>query len=135
MVNKKKGVFKRKEYPVAKDSKLNDIADKDQLKILKGHLKKGSAFIVLGSVHSPRKELLNAIRLEMKSPTSNGIMTYDANVPYKEQQERDIITVSINDHGNANIIHSIKRLGAERSRTLYSFEGGNEDGKDTSSTT
>ena len=35
MVNKKKGVFKRKEYPVAKDSKLNDIADKYQLKIIK----------------------------------------------------------------------------------------------------
>lgn len=135
MVNKKKGVFKRKEYPVAKDSLLNDIANEDQIKIIKSHLRKGSAFVVLGSEHSPRKELLKAIRLEMRSPTSNGIMIYDAIVPYKEQQERDILTVSINDHGNANIIHSIKRLGAERSRTLYCFEGGNEDGKTASSTT
>lgn len=121
MNDKKKGVFKRKEYPAAKFSELPDYADIEQRKILLREVKRGSAFIVLGSKHSPRKELLACLRLEMKSPTSNGLMVYDANIPYREQQERDVITVSINDWGNSNIIHSIKRLGLERSRTLYAF--------------
>lgn len=121
MTNKKKGTFKRKDYPKAKDSRLPDFANDEQLKILRKLISNGSAIMVFGSEHSPRKVLLNCFRMEMVSPTSNGIMIYDANVPYKEQQERDVITISVNDWGNKNIIHSIKRLGAERSRTLYSY--------------
>lgn len=83
--------------------------------------------MVFGSENSPRRELLNSIRLELKNPTSNGIMVYDANVPYKSQQDRDVIQVSVNDWGNANIIHSIKRLGAERSRTLYAYNPVDEE--------
>lgn len=131
MVSKKKGTFKRKDYPKAKDSKLPDFASPEQLKIINRCLKNGSAFIILGSEHSPRKELLNCLRLEMKSPTSNGVMAYDANIPYTEQCARDIITISINDWGNKNIIHSIKRLGPERSRTLYAYveEGSAKNGE------
>lgn len=139
MNNKKQGVFKRKVYPRAKESTLPEFTTIKQLAVLRTVMRNGSAIVVLGSENSPRKELLSSISKEFVSPTSNGIMVYDANVPYKNQQDRDIIVVSINDCGNSNIIHSIKKLGNERSRTLYAFNPNGEEevksGKSTSDRT
>lgn len=122
MKDKKSGVFKRKQYPNPKEGTIKDFADAQQLKILKKLLKQGAAFIVIGSENSPRAELMAALRFEMRTPVYSGVVAYDANVPYKTPFDRDVVTISINDWGNKNYIHSIKKLGAERSRTLYAAE-------------
>lgn len=121
MTNKNAGVFKRKKYPTAKNSKLPDYLNPEQLKILRTCMERGSAIIFLGTENSPKDVLLKLVGYEMVKPTNNGIMVYDANVPYTSQSERDIITLSVNDWGNKNYVHSIKRIGPIRSRTLYAW--------------
>lgn len=122
MIDKKKGVFKRKVYPTAQNSKLPDYFDKESLKVLRKCMKNGSAIILMGSEHSPRDVIRRLMGYEMVKPSTNGIMIYDANVLYKPQSNRDIITVSVNDWGNKFYCHSIKKLGPIRSRTLYAHD-------------
>ena len=115
----KKGAFIRSPQPQKKDIDLADLIGGKEYKILKKEIKSGSAIILLGSESSPIPEYKKAIRLEMRKPTGNGVVQYDAYVPFKPQWKRPVVTVSLFDYGNKVIVHSIKRLGPIRSRTLF----------------
>lgn len=116
----KKGAFVRKEQPQKKDIELSSLLSGVPYDILLNEIKKGSAIMLLGTENSPIPEYSKAIRLEMRKPTGNGVVCYDAYVAFKPQWKRPVVTVSLFDYGNAIIVHSIRRLGPIRSRTLYS---------------
>ena len=115
----KKGAFVRTPQPQKKDIELANLISGKEYKILKREINAGSAIILLGSESSPIPEYRKAIMLEMRKPADNGVMQYDAYIPFKPQWKRPIVTVSLFDYGNKIIVHSIKRLGPVRSRTLF----------------
>lgn len=127
----KKDAFIRNPQPQKKDIELCELIDGDAYKILLREIKKGSAIILLGSENSPIPEYLKAIRLEMRKPTGNGVTSYDAYVPFKPQWKRPVITVSLFDYGNKVIVHSIKRLGPVRSKTLFAANTEEIDNEDS----
>ena len=118
----KQGAFKRKPVKdrITKDKELHDLLKGTPYEILKSEVDKGTAIILLGTENSPIPEYTKALRLLMRKPTSNGLTMYDAYVAFRPQWKRPIITVSLFDYGNEVIVHSIKRLGPIRSKTLYS---------------
>ena len=120
----KKGAFVRTPVKdkITKDKELSDFLTGEPYDILCSEIKKGSAIMLLGSENSPIPEYSKAIRLEMRKPTGNGIVCYDAYVAFKPQWKRPVITVSLFDYGNQIIVHSIKRLGPIRSKTLYAAD-------------
>lgn len=122
-----KGIFKRKVIPMSESETLNGFLDDSTSDIIRGLIKQGAAFIVLGDEFSPKREFLKALGEEMRRPTSNGICCYDAVIPYKVQSDRPIITVTVTDYGNKKAIYSIKRLDGYRTRTLYVMKKPAED--------
>lgn len=115
----KKGAFVRSPQPQKKDVELSQLIGGKEYDILLREIKKGTAILLMGSESSPIPKYSKAIRLEMRKPTGNGVVSYDAYVPFKPQWKRPVITVSLFDYGNKVIVHSIKRLGPIRSKTLF----------------
>ena len=134
MANKKtKGFVKKsKLQPATKSKLLESYCDNEQLAIIRDLVSKGSAFIILGSEYAPVREFQKGLMQEMYSPTSNGVAIYDTHYRFKYNNERDVITISLNDTSNThiNFVDSIKRLDTYRSKTLYTYHytGGNENG-------
>lgn len=120
-IKKKDYIKKRKTYPQPTSDVLDSFTNKEQRTLLRKLIKQGAAFIVLGSPLAPRQEFYKGLTQEMRQPTSNGVSCYDARIPFKNQCDREIITVSINDWGNDNYVDSIKRLDGVRTRTLYTY--------------
>ena len=120
-LKKKEHIKKRESVPKQTSELLESFANAEQLSLLRKLMKQGAAFIVLGTEGAPVAEFYKGLTQEMRKPTSNGVSCYDARVPFYNQWERDIITISINDFGNANYVDSIKRLDGVRTRTLYSY--------------
>lgn len=119
---KKKEAFKRKVQPKKKDIELSELCDEFAYPVLKKEIKAGSAVIFLGSEFSAIDQFRLATRLEMRKPTDNGICMYDAYIPFTTPCLRPIITVSLFDNGNKVRVHSIKKLGSIRSKTLYAAD-------------
>lgn len=117
---KKKEAFKRELQPKKKDIELAELCkDSVACNILIKEIKAGSVIILLGGEFSPIEDYRRAMRLEMRKPTDNGVCMYDAYVPFTSPAMRPIVTVSLFDNGNETIVHSIKRLGSIRSKTIY----------------
>lgn len=123
-IKKREYIKKRKTFPQPTSDVLDSFTTKEQRALLRKLVKQGAAFIVLGSQNSPKAEFYKGLCQEMRQPTSNGVSCYDSRVPYKNQFDRDVITISINDWGNSNYVDSIKRLDGVRTRTLYTFNYG-----------
>ena len=121
MVDKSKDVIERKKIPMPLPELLPGLCNKAQVELIRKYIYRGAAFIVLGSEFAPITQMQKAIYREMTMPCSNGIMMYDSRTPFKKQYEREIVTISLNDEGNKNLVHSIKLLGAVRSKTLYAY--------------
>lgn len=117
---KKEHIKKRRVVPLKSSPILTKYVDSDVYKLIKKLIRDGSAFIVLGGEFAPTQEFYKGLCEEMYKPTSNGIACYDVAYKYRYAWDRPIVTISINDNGNKQIVDSIKRLDRVRTRTLYS---------------
>ena len=129
--SKKEHIMKRKVVPKQKSYLLDTYCDDEQHAIIRNLIEAGSTFILLGSEHAPKHEFYKGLMQEMYSPTFNGACVYDSWYKFRNAFDRPIITIALNDAGNKNIVDSIKRLNATRSRTLYSKTYSKKDGGDT----
>lgn len=103
------------------DYELEKFTNSSQFMTIMSFVRKGAAFVVLGSDNSPRREVQKALCDAMKVPVNNGIACYDAKVAFLYAQERTVYMISVNDWGNAtgNYISRIVRLGVNVNVTVY----------------
>ena len=129
MSNKRtKGLVKHsKTQPLTKPILLEKLCDEEQLVLLRRLESEGCAFIILGGQYTNTAEFQKGVMQLMYQPTSNGVAIYDTYYKYKDNFERPVVTIGLNDTSNTHIsrIDNIKVLGRYRSRTLYTkkYEG------------
>ncbi len=121
MARKKEKPFKRKEVKEVKKKPLESLCNEDQLQLLRNAIAQGAIFILTGSAKAPYHEFHKGLYLEMKVPTSNGATLFDTNVVFKNNWERPIFMLTLNDVGNENILHSIREIKAGRIYSRYIY--------------
>lgn len=124
-VKKSKLVLNEESYILEEQFELN----KEELKVIKNWIRKGAAFICLGSEFTYTQQFYKGLRQLMKWPTYNGVAIYDTIYKYQYAFDRPIITISLNDPNNiGKRIDSIKLLDRYRTKTLYSVTYDDEEG-------
>ena len=116
LVKKKKSVA-----PSEKSKVLEKLCSGEQLSVIKKLAKEGCVFVVLGSECADVGLFYKGLREIMQQPVFNGVCVYDAWYEFRHQWKRSVVTVSINDTNNVNIVDSIKKLQSTRTKTLYTF--------------
>lgn len=121
---KMKSVKKTKTVPKEKSRILQDDfrIPMEVLNLIKKQIRRGAAFIVLGSEHTNTREFYKGIIQLMSAATYNGVAVYDSTYKFRNGFDRPIITISLNDPCNETKVDSIKLLRRYRSETLYTYK-------------
>lgn len=119
MAKAKEKPFKRKVVKPKKEkvNPLDTLCNEDQRKRLQEIARRGACVILTGDQFAPYQEFFKGIRMYMKNPTFNGVAMYVTHVVYKNNWTRPLYLLTLNDAGNANILHSIREI---KGRAVYS---------------
>ena len=84
-------------------------------------IEKGCAIVCIGSANSPIDDIMKGIHRSMWMPCNNGVAMYDNYIPFRKQNQREVVAEYINDWGSETYIDSVRVLKAKKAKTLYKY--------------